>query len=231
MATAEVWWAALTDVRPWHAGLLDPVERGRRELYLREEDRDRFTIGVALTRLACGARLGVPPERVPLIRTCPDCGAPHGAPRVDGDGPRVSVSHSGDRVALAVTGGGPVGVDVESRAITTGDIEEQVLGPAELADLRGLAEGERQRGLLAYWTRKESIVKATGDGLRAPLTDLRVSAPGEAPRLLAWAGRPGLAARIGLHALDPGPGHVACLALIDQPHATVRELSAADLLS
>lgn len=65
-----MWWARLTDVRPWHTELLNEVERGRRERYLRPDDRDRFTLGAAVTRLAAGELLGVPPERVPLDRTC-----------------------------------------------------------------------------------------------------------------------------------------------------------------
>lgn len=232
MLESQVWWAAPGDVRPRHTRLLDAVERGRRDRYLRVEDRDRFTIGVALTRLVLGRALGLPPERVPLDRTCPDCGRPHGAPRLPaGTGPYVSISHSGDRIALAVSATGPLGVDVEA---TGGKLDREVagrvLGPAEMAELERLGTAEWQSGLLAYWTRKEAVVKATGEGLRVPLTDLHVSAPDQSPRLLAWYGRPELTGRLQLHALNPGPGYAACLALIDQPHAAVYEIPATDLL-
>jgi 4'-phosphopantetheinyl transferase len=211
--TCEVWWATLSDVRPEHVALLDPVERARRERYLRAEDRDRFTLGVAITRLVLGRLLDVPPERVPLTRACRECGEPHGPPAVAG-GPHLSVSHSGDRVALALAAGGPVGVDVEeSSRHLEHDIARHVLSPGETA------AGD----LIAYWTRKEAIIKATGDGLRAPMTDITVSAPAEPPRLLAWSGRDGLVERFSLHPLDPGPGYAACLALIDQPGAEVGE--------
>jgi 4'-phosphopantetheinyl transferase len=93
-----------------------------------------------------------------------------------------------------------------------------------------LGGSDRAAGLLAYWTRKEAVVKATGEGLRVPLTDLHVSAPDQSPRLLAWYGRPELTGRLQLHALNPGPGYAACLALIDQPHAAVYEIPATDLL-
>ncbi|SEF88838.1 4'-phosphopantetheinyl transferase [Thermomonospora echinospora] len=210
--------------------LLDEVERARRERYVRPADRDRFTVGVAVTRLAAGALLGVAPERVPLDRTCAGCGAPHGRPVIDG-GPHLSVSHSGERVVVALTGG-PVGVDVEEDAgrLTEG-VAGQLLGPDEAADLRDLGPAARRRGLLEYWTRKEAVLKATGDGLRVPLTDLRMSAPDEPPRLLAWEDRPGLAGRLTLRTLTPGPGYAACLALIDQPDARIREESAGPLLT
>jgi 4'-phosphopantetheinyl transferase len=211
--------------------LLNDVERARRERYVRPADRDRFTLGVAVTRLAAGALLGVAPERVPLDRTCQGCGAPHGRPVIDG-GPLLSVSHSGERVVVALTGGGPVGVDVEEASDRLNEeIAGQLLGPDEAADLRGLDRAARRRGLLEYWTRKEAVLKATGDGLRVPLADLYVSAPDEPPRLLAWEDRPGLPARLTMRTLTPGPGYAACLALIDQPDVPVHEESAGLLLT
>ncbi|WP_019630033.1 4'-phosphopantetheinyl transferase family protein [Actinomadura atramentaria] len=209
MEPVTVWWAALDAVRPEYAALLDDVEKARRERYLRPADRDRFTLGAALVRLTAAARLGVEPERVQVDRTCPDCGAPHGRPRVPGP-LHLSVSHSGDRVALAVSAHGPLGVDVEAASGRLGDdLAAHLLAPGEAAS------GEAE--LLAYWTRKEALLKATGDGLREPMTRLRVSGPTETPRLLEWSGRPGLAERFTLRRLDPGPGHAACLALLDHP--------------
>jgi 4'-phosphopantetheinyl transferase len=222
--TCEVWWATRADVRPEHVDLLNEVERRRRDRYLRDEDRDRFTLGVVVTRMALAPLLGVPPERVPLSRACRDCGEPHGPPVLSGsgaDGPYLSVSHSGDRVAVALAAAGPVGVDVEAVRPLDEGIQRHVLAPAESLD-----GGE----LLSYWTRKEAIVKATGDGLRVPMTSITVSAPGEPPRLLAWPDRADLVGRFTLRPLDPGPGYFACLALIDQPTVTVRERLATDLV-
>ncbi|GLZ08594.1 4'-phosphopantetheinyl transferase [Actinomadura sp. NBRC 104412] len=226
MEPVTVWWAELGAARPalfGLVGLLDPVERARRERYLRDADRDRFTLGVAMTRLAVAGRLGVEPEHVPLTRACRDCGEPHGPPVVDG-GPHLSVSHSGDRVAVAVSPHGPLGVDVEEDSGRIGDdIARQLLAGDEPPGGRA--------GLLTYWTRKEALLKATGDGLRVPLRDVRVSAPDEPPRLRLWDGRPGLAERIMMRTLDPGPGYAACLALLDHPEGVrVRERPVAELL-
>jgi 4'-phosphopantetheinyl transferase len=206
--------------------LLNPTERQRRERYLRAADRDRFTIGVVLTRLILSGILGTAPEKILLDRTCPDCGKPHGAPRLPSDsGPYVSISHSGDRVAVAVSQYDRLGVDVEGTGRFFGtDLRNHVLSAAERA------RGDHGPGLVAYWTRKEAILKATGDGLRIPMTELTVSAPAEAPRLLAWESRPHQVERITMHALDPGSGYAACLALIDQPDVRVHQEQAAPLL-
>lgn len=220
-----MWWGRPTDVRPEHVTLLDATERERHGRYLRDEDRNRFTIGVVLTRLIFSAELGIAPDAVPIDRTCEDCGKPHGKPRLRGGaGPHVSVSHSGDRIAVAMSPHGPLGVDVEATGrLFSGDLSRHVL-----------SETERQRsaanGLPTYWTRKEAVLKATGDGLRMAMTGLTLSGPDEPPRLLAWDARPDHVERITMHTLDPGPGYVACLALVDQPYAQIVEEPASVLL-
>jgi 4'-phosphopantetheinyl transferase len=231
VSECEVWWAGPQDAAPEHVRLLNAAESGRRERYLRDLDRDRFTLGVAMTRLALGAHLGIPPQEVPIDRTCDDCGKPHGKPRLaDGSGPHVSVSHSGGRIGLALSPHGPVGLDVEAadRRLTA-DLEKHVLSPGERRDFE--AAGDRMTALLTYWTRKEAVLKATGDGLRVPMPHLTFTGPGDpAPRLLGWTSRPDQVARVTLRPLNPGDGHVACLALLDQPEATVRERRATELL-
>lgn len=281
MDPVTVWWAVPQDVRQWHLGLLDSVEWDRRDRYMRDADRDRFTLGVVMTRLAAGAVLGMPPDKVRVTRTCTDCGAPHGRPVIAG-GPHVSVSHSGERIAVAISRYGPLGVDVEATRRLRPEIAGHLLSEAEIAaaaEVQAAAEadadaesdakadakadpkadrkadpkadpkagvdveagveaeaatdaaGAAAAGLFAYWVRKEAILKATGDGLRFPMTGLHVSPPEEPPRLLGWAGRPDLIDRITLRTLDAGPGYAACLALLDQPAAPVREIQATELLA
>lgn len=179
--------------------LLDAVERGRRERYLREDDRRRFTLGVVLTKRELAERTGTTPEKISLDRTCEGCGAPHGRPRFPGW--HVSVSHSGGLVGVAVASV-PVGLDVEQRGRSLADIADAVLA------------GEPEGDLLVYWTRKEALVKATGDGLKVPMTDVLVSAASAPAALLSWRGRPDLPARTVLRDLDPGPGYSGALAFI-----------------
>ncbi|WP_344592856.1 4'-phosphopantetheinyl transferase family protein [Actinomadura vinacea] len=223
MEPVTVWWAPVSAAAPGLAALLNPAERARRERYLRDVDRDRFTLGVAITRVVAGRRSGLAPERVPISRRCPDCAEPHGPPVIAG-GPHLSVSHSGALVAVAVSPYGPLGVDVEEDSGRIGDAIARRL----------LADDEPHTGaagLLVYWTRKEALLKATGDGLRVPLGRLHVSAPHEPPRLRAWDGRPGMPARMDMRTLGPAAGHAACLALLDHPAGVpVEERDAAGML-
>lgn len=200
----QVWSAGLSLLRPEHLDLLDATEHARRDGYLRAGDRDRFTLGAALLRLAAARTLGVAAGQVPVDRICATCGAPHGKPRVAGADLHLSVSHSGERVLLAVTTAAAVGVDLE--LVTARDVaalERLVLAPGERAD----APGDFYR----YWCRKESVVKATGDGLRVGLTEVVVSPPDRPAAVESYRGS---ALPSAMTDLEVGPGYAAALTVL-----------------
>ena len=220
MLTFDVWWADPAWAGPTHVALLDPDEVARREALRRPADRDRFTVAAALLRLVGARATGLAPARVPVDRACAQCGKPHGKPRIDGYGLHVSLSHSGARVAVAA-GPAPVGVDVEQISrIDIADLAAHALGPGEKA--AGPAD------FFVYWTRKESAVKATGDGLSVALSGVRVSRPDQPAALLDYATRPGLMAT--MRDLSPGDGYAAALTVLAPEPWEVREHDARDLL-
>jgi 4'-phosphopantetheinyl transferase len=175
----HVYWGHVGQLRPRHVRVLDASEIARREGYRRGVDRDRFTLGASLLRSVLGVHLGMLPEQVTVNRRCPRCGRPHGKPRVAGVGIEVSVAHSGDLAVVAITRAGPVGVDVEAIvAIDYRDLLETVCAPEERAQV--VTDGR----FYAYWTRKESVLKATGFGLAIALSELWVTPPQEPARIL-----------------------------------------------
>lgn len=212
-------------------GLLDPAERGRRDGYRRDADRARFTVAAALLRLVGGVHVGVAPDRLAIRRSCPDCARPHGKPVLPAAGWECSVSHSADRVAVAIGRTGPLGVDVEALGGRTGDRDAGmaglVLAEDEAAELARYAQPD---GLLTYWTRKEAVLKATGEGLRIGLRQVVVSPPDAPPALVRSGHDAGLPARAQLRTLSPGDGYLACLAVLDVPAPDVTEIDATALL-
>lgn len=116
----QVWWGSLLDADHELLQLLDATERARIAGLQRPADRGRSMVGAALLRTAVADDLGCAPADVELDRTCPECGEPHGRPRVVGPLPAsrttppwVSVSHSGHLVAVVLCRTDPVGVDVQ----------------------------------------------------------------------------------------------------------------------
>jgi 4'-phosphopantetheinyl transferase len=216
-AAAQVWWARRGDAAPDLVALLDDAEQQRWQAYRREEDRQRFLVGCSLAKAAVASHEGGRPQGVVLDRTCTQCGKPHGKPVVKGSVLELSVSHSGDRVAVAITVGTPVGVDVEEagkRGRSPGGEDLDALTRYVMSDVELAALADRSpEAFLVAWTRKEAVTKATGDGLRVPFREVIVSAPGQPPRLIAWP-YPESPESVSLFDLDAGPGYAAALAVI-----------------
>jgi 4'-phosphopantetheinyl transferase len=167
MTEVDVWWGRIGQVRDEFAADLDPVERQRLAAYLRDDDKARFLLGCTIVRRLLAARLSLPAASIRLDRSCPDCGKPHG--KVRADGAELSVTHSGELVGVAISDR-QVGLDVEKidQGIDVDGLARVSLADVEIAALA--AYDDKARAFTTYWTRKEAVVKATGDGLR---TDLR----------------------------------------------------------
>jgi 4'-phosphopantetheinyl transferase len=213
-SVCEVWVSTTDQLRPCHLPLLDDHERARADRFLRPDDRARSLLAAALFRLVSARLLdrrdhpdGAAARKLHVSRVCRVCGGPHGKPSVDPE-LHVSVSHAGGAVIVAATRLAPVGVDVEpvAQAGRTERVARSAFSPAELARVTNM------RDALRYWTRKESIVKATGDGMAVRLADVQVSGPWERPRLRRWVGRP--TPDCTLVDLDQPAGYLGALAVL-----------------
>nr|WP_052745847.1 4'-phosphopantetheinyl transferase superfamily protein [Allosalinactinospora lopnorensis] len=235
-----MWWADPAWASPALLDLLDERERERHARFRFEADRNRYAVAHALARLVCAREAGCAPDEVAFSLHCRGCARkpggrsePHGKPRPDGPahGLEISLSHSGDRVALALTRGVAVGTDVE-RVSAERDIEgiiEYALTGAERAALESLPPEAHVNGFFGYWARKEALLKATGDGLSAGLSSISVNGPHEPAELHAW-NAPEPPEHAWLTDLDAGPDYRAALAVLAPGPLTVVPRDAAPLL-
>ncbi|GGV11988.1 4'-phosphopantetheinyl transferase [Actinomadura cremea] len=212
----QVRWSAPAD-EPHMRDLLHAAELARYDRFARPEDKARFVTGRFLARTALADRTGLPPGSLAFTTECPHCGADHGKPRLPGHDIDFSLSHSGDRVVLAVAEGVRLGVDVERESDRDIDrLAEMVLSAPERETFTALPAERRKRAFHSYWSRKEAILKATGHGLAAPMSAIRLSAPDDPPEVLAWDDDAAVAP-VRLADLAPGPGYAAALAVLT-PH-------------
>ncbi|MFI5693518.1 4'-phosphopantetheinyl transferase family protein [Kribbella sp. NPDC051586] len=190
---------------------LDGAERGRLAGYVREVDRARFLLGVTITRRVLGRRFSLPAAKVGLDRTCAECGKPHG--KVRADGVELSVTHSGDLVGVAIADV-PVGIDVEAvdPELDVDAAARVALSPNEVRDLSGYDGIAKAQAFTTYWTRKEAVLKATGEGLRG---DLQAGVP----------------AGIQVQELEVGADHRAALAILSAEPPFIRVKDASQLLN
>lgn len=178
----------VSDWAPWLAdatGLLDAADLARVQRQRNAHHREELTLAYALHRLLLGARMGVDAVVVPLSRDALGC------PRLKDAPFHTSLSHSGGWVAAAVTGAGPVGVDIEpeSRSPVMAEIAGRVCHPDEVAALTGLAPEQYNHALLALWVRKEAFLKAAGVGMAREMDTFQ--APDDSLQALCQA-EPGL---------------------------------------
>jgi 4'-phosphopantetheinyl transferase len=134
------------------AGLLDPRERARAGA-LDPVGWRRFVAAHGAARILVGRRVGLAPHGVRWAY------GPHGKPEVDGV--RVSLSHSGDLAAVALTSARAVGVDVQRHTpgLDTRAMAARYFPAGEARLVTGAAV------FATLWARKEACVKATGGRL------------------------------------------------------------------
>jgi 4'-phosphopantetheinyl transferase len=197
----QVWWSRVDAGRlpePVRERLRADVDPARLEKLARfrlPADRDRGLAGHALLRRVLAGMTGARPAALRFGVHCPACDSDeHGKPYLLGaDGaaiPQFNLSHSGPVVAVGLTMGRPVGIDVEAaRQVDWTTLRRSVFADAEWAATQDAPEPDRLRTQL--WSRKEAAVKASGHGLALPLKGVGVygaSAAGPAAGP-AWATR------------------------------------------
>jgi 4'-phosphopantetheinyl transferase len=127
-----------------------------------------------------------------------------------------NLSHSADIALCAITSSCPVGVDIERvrPGIDLAGIATRFFSPAENAALWTLPTGHQCQAFFDCWTRKESYIKALGDGLSIPLDRFDVShAPGVPARLIADRADPSASERWTIRQLKVGKGYAAAVAV------------------
>ncbi|MEY9847306.1 4'-phosphopantetheinyl transferase superfamily protein [Streptacidiphilus sp. MAP5-3] len=229
--TCQVWWARPSQVPADLVDILSPAEHERRAATGLPADRDRFTAAAVILRLALGALLGLPPDRVPVDRVCPDCAFPHGRPRLPGvPGVDCSIAHSSRLTAVAVCQGRRIGIDVEDAVEPEelDDLARMALTARESVALARCPRRDRPRHLAQVWTAKEAVLKATGHGLRICPGLVEVRADRGGLRVIALPPLPSLTRGAALHRLRP-VGAVATLAALGPGPLRVREHPAAAL--
>jgi len=163
---------------------LSPGERARAARFGTAQLRDRYVAGRTALRFLLAGMLGVAPAAVPLRR------GRRGRPELEGESmPDFNVSHTHGAALIGVTQDARrmvrIGVDVErlDRAVGADRLARKFLTANERRSQSALPLDERVRCFLRYWTCKEAMSKATGDGLTAPFGEMDVRL-GATPRLI-----------------------------------------------
>ncbi|MEQ1635628.1 MAG: 4'-phosphopantetheinyl transferase superfamily protein [Methylococcales bacterium] len=142
--------------------VLDDAERAVLAKLRFQALRDQYLLSHGLLRMLLGSYLQVLPEALNLNRSA------YGKPFLE-DYPALSfnMSHSANKLLVAVTQEVPVGVDIEAmkpRTHTAG-LVAKCFAAEEQGYWQNLPEPVKMRGFFDFWTRKEAFVKAVGQGI------------------------------------------------------------------
>jgi 4'-phosphopantetheinyl transferase len=221
-----VWWMEIdappaTVVADWRS-CLDAAEQVRADRFHFDEDRTTYIAAHWLIRNALASVGGLPPTDWRFIVER------HGKPEIDPVLGRpdlhFNLSHARGLVACAVATGATIGIDVEtlSRKHVGLEIADRFFTPSEVAILRAAASGQQLEAFFRFWTLKEALIKATGEGLHRPLDSFSFSLD---PTLVRFdPADSDEAAKWTFVEHRPTPGHMLALA-IRQPSAGPVSLS------
>ncbi|MEG8281321.1 4'-phosphopantetheinyl transferase superfamily protein [Streptomyces sp. AHA2] len=147
--------------------------------------RFRFVTSRLVTKFTAAAALDTQPTALDLAYKIGGRPYLRGLDQVD-----ISLTHTDDLIAVAVSRNGRIGVDAEpaDRPMSFDLIHGHVCTPAEHTELHPLPEQQRAAALLRLWTLKEAYTKAIGQGLRLSFTEFGFGTDGTG--LLTPDGRP-----------------------------------------
>jgi len=143
------------------SNVLDPVEAARAARFPSRDERRRYLVSHGVLRLILSAFTGCNPSAIRIATTA------RGKPYMVGRVPHFSLSHCGDGALVAVTRGGPTGVDVER---VRSDLEldafvRPLMAAPDIARIEARPPEARRREWFQAWTRLEAVAKASGNGL------------------------------------------------------------------
>lgn len=153
-----------------HATLLTPTEREQHRKFQFERDRRLYLATRSLVRTVLSSYAAVAPTDWRFTV------GEHGKPYIDS--PTITplihfnlANTPGLVVCVVSIAHRLIGVDAErtDRQVEVLELAERYFSPSEIRSLRALPDGEQSQRFFAYWTLKESYIKARGLGLALPL--------------------------------------------------------------
>jgi len=183
-----------------------------------ERDRNRFIVARAWLRAVLAHYLEISPAKI--VFSYGPSGKPVLAGALAGSELQFNLAHSGALALLAVTTTAPIGIDVEhTRSIPEAEqLVCRFFSPREADFFHELEADARPAAFFNLWTRKEALLKATGEGIAHSLNRVEVSFLSHEPaRLLSLPPGTLPLSRWTLRELHPAMGFTAALAVASFP--------------
>ncbi|MDD5579777.1 MAG: 4'-phosphopantetheinyl transferase superfamily protein [Methylobacter sp.] len=217
--TVEVWHGNIDvgDERYHHFWqVLDEAEQARAGRLKNELRQKRYVNAHGRLRTILAGILNEPPEKIRIKK------GEHGKPYL-ADNPELvfNLSHSVNTMVLAVAWNCQLGIDIEvgKQRANFSALVNKCFAEEEAAYWNKLPEDQKSREFYRFWTRKEALVKAAGQGLSLGLKRCVVNPenPTEFLRVPAACGQ-----AQAWHVKDIDLGHDICALVRDKSPISIR---------
>lgn len=157
---------------------LDEIERASRFRF--ERHRMQYVIGRSLLRMLIAAYLQEDARAIRFHHTAK--GKPELLSADNAAGLHFNIAHSGRVLLFGFTRNRKIGIDVEEirKDVEIDEIAQRFFSPSERGYLASLPLALRYDEFFRCWTRKEALLKATGEGLSVALSSFSVFSNPEA---------------------------------------------------
>lgn len=193
-------------------GTLSRDERVRSMRYYFRADRIRFVAVRGMLRVLLGYYLGKSPQEVHFgygLHGKPYLETPSGRHSM-----RFNLSYSGSFAVYAIACGREVGIDIErvSEKVDTRSVAESFFAEIEVEALAHHSAGERTQAFFRLWTRKEALLKASGQGILDSLDLFDATLTFPKARHPLWLEQGGAGSTLwSVEDLAPAPGYTAAI--------------------
>ena len=212
----QVWQLSLEPAPAFFTALyeiLSADEHERAQRFHDEKDYQRFVVSHGVLRVLLGKYCDCAPQELAFSYL------EHGKPILNGGyATQFNLSHSGSLAVFAFAAQHSVGIDVEyvKRELDYQALARRYFSVNEIAAMEATPEHNQKQKFFEYWTRKEALLKATGEGISRTLNQLDVTNSTLVINQSDWMLQP----------LQLSMDYVGSVA-IDQPQAIVSEMSLA----
>ncbi|MBU8567929.1 4'-phosphopantetheinyl transferase superfamily protein [Virgibacillus pantothenticus] len=150
--------------------ILDAEEKERFNRYKVASKKIEFLSGRILLKTILGDILGLPPASISFIKNS------YGKPFIKQDSQiDFNISHSGNKLVLAITKNKNVGVDIEKIEEDVLEVMDLVFLPDEISYINSQPSYyQRKEAFYNIWTRKEAFMKLSGKGFNLSPLEFRV---------------------------------------------------------
>jgi len=193
--------------------LLSSDERIRASRFHFQIHRTQFVVARASLRRLLGRYSGRDPRSVNFSYNLR--GKPSLAPHTTDCPLAFNLAHSCDFALVAVSRNAPVGIDVEKlcHVPRMEELVTQFFSQREAGIFRALPEAKQVESFFNLWTRKEALLKATGEGIGSALRQVEVTfLPEFPPVFLSIPNTSGRKDQWKLVHLLPASGYIGALA-------------------